>query len=37
MEGEVLVKGDDVVQRCATEEGDEIAADGEKDEDDINM
>jgi hypothetical protein len=37
MEGDVLVKGDDVVQRRATEEGDEIAADGEKDEDDINM
>lgn len=37
MEGEVLVKGDDVVEGCATEEGYEIAADGEKDEDNINM
>jgi hypothetical protein len=37
MEGEVLVKGDDVVKGCATEEGYEIAADGEKDEDNIDM
>lgn len=37
MEGKVLVKGDDVVEGCTTKEGDEIAADGEKDEDDINM
>ena len=37
MKGEVLVKGNDVVERCATEEGYEVAADGEKDEDNINM
>jgi hypothetical protein len=37
MEGKVLVKGDDVVERCTAKEGDEIAADGEKDEDNINM
>ena len=37
MEGDVFVKGDELVKRCATKERDEIAADGEKDEDDINM
>ena len=37
MEGEVFVKGDDVVKGCATEEGYKIAADGEKDEDNIDM
>ncbi len=37
MEGEVLIKRNDLVKGCAAEEGDEIAADGEKDEDDINM
>jgi hypothetical protein len=37
MEGEGLVKGDDVVERCATEEGYEIAADREKDEDNVDM
>ena len=37
MEGDVLVKGNDLVKGCATKEGDEIATDGEKDEDDINM
>jgi len=37
MEGDVLVKGNELVKGCATKEGDEIAADGEKDEDDINM
>ncbi len=37
MEGDVLVKGNNLVKGRATEEGDEIAADGEKDEDDVNM
>jgi len=37
MESDILVKGDDLVERCATEEGDKIAADGEEDEDDINV
>jgi hypothetical protein len=37
VEGEVLVKGDDLVERSATKEGDKIAADGEEDEGDINM
>ena len=37
MESDVLVKGDDLVKGCATKEGDEIAADREKDEDNINM
>jgi hypothetical protein len=37
MEGEVLVKGDDVVKRCAMEEGDEIVTDREKDEDNVDM
>jgi hypothetical protein len=29
MESDVLVKGDDLVEGSATEEGDKIAADGE--------
>ena len=37
VEGDVLVKGDDVVERCTTEEGYEIAADREKDEDNVDM
>ena len=37
MEGDVLVKGNDLVKGCATKEGDEIAADREKDEDNINV
>jgi hypothetical protein len=37
VEGDVLVKGDDLVERCATEEGDKVAADGEQDEDDIDV
>lgn len=37
MERDVLVEGNDLVKRCTTEEGDKIAADGEQDEDDINM
>jgi hypothetical protein len=39
MESDVPVnlKGNDLVKGCTTKEGDEIAADGEKDEDDINM
>ena len=37
MESDILVKGDDLVERCATKEGDKIAADREEDEDDINM
>ena len=37
MEGDVLVKGNELVKGCATEQRDEIAADGEKDEADIDM
>lgn len=37
MESNVLVQGNDLVEGCATKEGDEIAADGEKDENDIDM
>jgi hypothetical protein len=37
VEGDVLVEGDEVVERRATEEGDEVAADGEEDEDDVDM
>jgi len=37
VEGNILVKGDDLVERCATEEGDELASDGEEDEDDIDV
>ena len=37
MESNILVKGDDLVERCATKEGDKIAADGEENEDDINV
>jgi hypothetical protein len=37
VEGNALVKGDDLVEWCATEEGDKIAADGEEDEDDIDV
>lgn len=35
VESDVLVKGDDVVQRCSAEEGDEVTADGKQDEDHI--
>ena len=34
---ETLVKWNDRIERGATEEGDKVAADGEKDEDDIDM
>jgi hypothetical protein len=37
VEGEVLVKGNDLVERGAAEEGDEVAADGKKDEYDIDV
>lgn len=37
VERNVLVKGDDLVERCATEEGDKVAADGEEDEDNIDV
>lgn len=37
VESNVLVQGNDLVKGCATKEGDEIAADGEKNEDDIDM
>ena len=37
MERDVLVKRNDLVKGRATKEGDEIAADREKDEDDINV
>jgi len=37
VKGDVLVERYDVVERCAAEEGDKITADGEKDEDDVDM
>jgi hypothetical protein len=37
VESDILVERYDVVQRCPTEEGDEVAANGEKDEDNIDM
>lgn len=37
MEGDVLVKGNNLVKGCATKQGDEIATDGEKDEDNVKM
>lgn len=37
VEGDVLVEGDDVVEWGAPEEGDEVPADGEEDEDDIDV
>ena len=37
VEGEVLVKGNNLVERGAAEEGDEVAADGKKDENDIDV
>ena len=37
VEGDVLVEGDDVVEGRAAQEGDEVPADGEENEDDIDM
>jgi hypothetical protein len=37
VEGDVLVEGDDVVQRGAAEQRDEVSADGEQDEDDVHV
>ena len=37
VEGNVLVEGDDVVQRCATEERDEVTANRQEDEDHVDM
>ena len=37
VECDVLVEGNEVVERCAADEGDEVAADGEQDEDDIDV
>jgi hypothetical protein len=37
VQGDILVKGDDLVKRGAAEEGDEVAADGKEDEDDIDV
>jgi hypothetical protein len=37
MKGDVLIKWNELVKGCATKERDEVAADGEKDEDDINI
>jgi hypothetical protein len=34
---QAVALGNELVKGCATKERDEIAADGEKDEDDINM
>jgi hypothetical protein len=37
VESEVIVERNEVVERGATEEGDEVAADGEEYEDDIDV
>jgi len=37
VEGDVLVKGDEVVQGSAAEDGDKVAADGDEDEDDVDV
>ena len=37
VEGDILVEGDDVVQRCATQNRNEVPADRQEDEDDIDM
>ncbi len=37
VEGDVLVEGDDVVQGSAAEDGDEVTAHGEEDEDNVDM
>ena len=37
VKGDVLVERNDMVEGCAAEEGDKVAADGEKDEDDVDM
>ena len=37
MEGDVLVEGDDIVKGGAAEEGNEVAADGEEDECDVDV
>jgi hypothetical protein len=37
VEGDVFVEGDDVVQRCPSEERDEVTANREEDEDDVDV
>ena len=37
MEGDIFVEGNIMVERRATDQGDEVAADGEQDEYDIDM
>lgn len=37
MEGDVLVEGDEVVERRAADHGDEVAADWEQNEDHIDV
>ena len=37
MESDVLIEGDNVVERRAPEDGDEVPADGEEDEDHVDM
>ena len=37
VEGQILVKGDDIVQGCPTQKRDEVAANREKNENDIDM
>lgn len=37
VEGDALVKGDDVAERGTAQEGDEVPADGKEDEDDVHM
>jgi hypothetical protein len=37
VKGEVLVERDNMIEGCTAEEGDKVATDGEKDEDDVDM
>lgn len=37
VKGEILVERNDMVEGCTAEEGDKVAADGEKDEDDVDV
>ena len=37
MESNVLVEGNDIIERCATKEGDEVTADGEEDEGNVDV
>ena len=37
VKGEVFVERNNMVEGCTTEEGDKVAANGEKNEDDVDM